>query len=168
VSGGSGKGRRRDNRRQVPDRRDQPSISVSSTNLSLTQSAAIYTSPILPSPEELARFDELIPHGAERIFDWVVGQTDHRQTIEKAVVFSNIAKEGRGQWMAVVVCLSVVFIGGGLLAVGKDIYGFYLTLTPLAALAGTFITGKVQGRRELMKKRKELEERGITEPQRRQ
>ena len=82
-------------------------------------------------------------------------------------MYSNISKEARGQWMAVVLSLAVVGIGGGLIFVGKDISGFVLVLTPLVFLAGTFITGKVQGRRELMEKRKELEARGVASNSRR-
>ena len=86
--------------------------------------------------------------------------------MERAVVFSNIAKESRGQWMAFIICLVVILIGGVNVYIGRDIQGFTLIIGPLAFLAGTFITSKVRGYRELKRKRRELAERGIIEPER--
>ncbi len=86
--------------------------------------------------------------------------------MERAVVFSNIAKESRGQWMAFIICLVVILIGGVNVYIGRDIQGFTLIIGPLAFLAGTFITSKVKGHRELKRKRRELAERGIIEPER--
>jgi hypothetical protein len=83
--------------------------------------------------------------------------------MERAVVFSNISKESRGQWMAFIICLTVILIGGLLVYSGKDIQGFTLIFGPLIWLAGTFITSKVKGQRELKKKRRELAEHGIVE-----
>ena len=158
----AGKNRRRHNRRTLPDRREQP-VRLSQTNVSLTQSTSFYTGPVLPSPDELARFEAVIPQGADRIFTWVVKQSENRMSMERAVVFSNISKESRGQWMAFIICLVVILIGGLLVYSGKDVQGFVLILGPLVWLAGTFITSKVKGQRELKRKRQALAERGVVE-----
>lgn len=154
------KNRRRQKRRSLPDRRDPP-VSVSQTNLSLTQSTSFYSGPVLPAPQELAAFDAVIPQGGERIFEWVVKQSENRMSMERAVVFSNISKESRGQWMAFILCLVVILIGGFLVYGGKDARGYALIIGPLVWLAGTFITSKVRGYRELKRKRRELADRGL-------
>lgn len=156
--------RRKKARRALSDRRE-PGLSVSQTNLSLTQSTSFYTGPVLPPAEELAKFESVIPQGADRIFTWVVKQSDNRMAMERAVVFSNISKESRGQWMAFIICLVVILIGGLLIYSGKDIQGFALILGPLIWLAGTFITSKMKGQRELERKRRELAEHGLIEPE---
>ncbi|HKR66648.1 MAG TPA: DUF2335 domain-containing protein [Thermoanaerobaculia bacterium] len=159
-----GANRRKKTRRNLPDRRE-PSLSLSQTSLSLTQSTSFYTGPVLPPAEELAKFETVIPQGAERIFTWVVKQSENRMAMERAVVFSNISKESRAQWMAFTICMVVILIGGILVYSGKDIQGFSLILGPLIWLAGTFIASKVKGQRELKKKRRGLAERGIVEPE---
>jgi uncharacterized membrane protein len=154
--------RRKKNRRALPDRREA-SLKLSQTNLSLTQSTSFYAGPVLPSPEELGKFENIIPQGADRIFEWVVKQSENRMAMERAVVFSNISKESRGQWMAFIICLTVILIGGLLVYSGRDVQGFSLILGPLLLLAGAFITSKVKGRRELTRKRSELGDQGIVE-----
>ena len=157
--------RRKKHRRAVADRRE-PSLNLSQTNLSLTQSTSFYAGPVLPPAEELAQFEKVIPQGADRIFNWVVKQSENRMAMERAVVFSNISKESRGQWMAFVLSLVVIIGGFFLVYGGKDARGYALILGPLAWIAGTFITSKIRGQRELKKKRRELAERGLVEPER--
>jgi hypothetical protein len=82
-------------------------------------------------------------------------------TMERAVVFSNISKESRGQWMAFTVCLVVIVLGGAIVLQGEDARGYALIIAPLTWLAGTFITSKIRSRRELKRKRQELADRGI-------
>ena len=130
------------------------------TNLQLNQ-ASFYNGPVMPNPAELLEFNASIPNGADRVFEWVKAQSENRMTMERAVVFANISKESRGQWMAFILCVLVIGIGGAIVLLGKDANGYALILGPLAWLAGTFITSKVRGRKELRRKREELAKRGL-------
>jgi uncharacterized membrane protein len=159
--------RRKQNRRQLPDRRDVAPLNVSQTNayLQLNQQTSFYTGPVLPNPAELEAYNGIIPNGAERIFDWVVKQSENRMSMERGVVFSNIEKEARGQWMGFSISVIVLAIGGILVYTGAEKGGgFAMIVTMLTWLAGTFITSKVKGHRELMRKQQELAERKVVEP----
>jgi uncharacterized membrane protein len=158
--------RRKRNRRRAQVDRREPSLSLSQTNLSLTQSTSFYTGPVLPPADDLAKYDVVIPQGADRIFSWITKQSENRMSMERAVVFSNVSKEARGQWMAFIICVIVILIGGVLVYTSRDIQGFALILGPLAWLAGTFIASKKRGPRELKRKRDELADSGVVERER--
>lgn len=87
----------------------------------------------LPSPDDLKKYDIIIPNGADRIMVMAERQNQHRIDIEKAVVKSNNAQSSTGQWMGFIlglVCISAsVFLGiydqpwlGGILG-GSTIIG---------------------------------------------
>jgi uncharacterized membrane protein len=155
--------RRRGNRRQLIAASNQPRVHLSHHQTHAYLNASIYTGPILPAAEELKAFDAVIPQGAERIFDWVRSQSDNRMQMERAVVFSNISKESRGQWMAFLLSFVVIVIGGAIVLTGKDGRGYALIIGPLVWLAGTFITSRMRGRRELQRKKDELAKSGVVE-----
>lgn len=57
----------------------------------------------LPSPDALKQFDQIVPGAAERILADFEKQTQHRQTLEKAVVESRVSSTKRGQWFAFII-----------------------------------------------------------------
>ena len=54
----------------------------------------------LPPPDALARFDQIIPHGAERILTMTEHEQQHRHATEKAVLDANIQLEKAAQSQA--------------------------------------------------------------------
>jgi uncharacterized membrane protein len=158
------KKRQRQRLRRVIAQRGAAGTSVHwQANVQLNQ-ASFYSGPVMPSVADLAEFNAVIPNGADRVFEWVRAQSENRMTMERAVVFANISKESRGQWMAFILCLVVIAIGGVIVLQGRDARGYALIVSTLLWLAGTFITSKVRGRRELKRKREELVKRGLVEP----
>jgi uncharacterized membrane protein len=114
-----------------------------------------YSGP-LPPPEMLAKYNEVIPNGADRIVSIVENQSSHRHNLEKIVVGGNVESERRGQWMGLFLC-SIVIIGGLFLAhEGKQITGFGMIVAELTALAGVFVYGKRSQHKELDKKKEQL------------
>ncbi len=103
----------------------------------------------------LAKYNECVPNGAERILALAENQAKHRQGLEGAVVHGNIRSETRGQVFAFI--LGLLTIGGGfwLIANGKDAYGIAAIITAFATLAGVFIYGRRQQARERERKRQE-------------
>ena len=106
----------------------------------------------------LARFNEIIPNGADRIVAMAESQQHHRQALESAVVTGNVGAQRRGQWFGFT--LGLVAIGGGigLIAFDKNTEGLVAIITAFVALAGVFVYGKVEQERERTRKRNELRE----------
>jgi uncharacterized membrane protein len=155
------KKRQRQRLRRVIAQRGENKASVRwQANVQLNQ-ASFYNGPVMPSVADLTEYNAVIPNGADRVFEWVRAQSENRMTMERAVVFANISKESRGQWMAFILGLVVITIGGFIVLQGRDARGYALIVSTLIWLAGTFITSKVQGRRELKRKRDELAKRGL-------
>lgn len=110
----------------------------------------------LPPPEVLEQYSRIVPNGADRIVAMAEGQMQHRQALESAVVNGNIAAQHRGQLMGFILGLAAILGGIGLIAFDKDTQGLSTIITAFVALAGVFVFGRVEQRRERERKREEL------------
>ena len=106
----------------------------------------------LPPPELLAKYNEVIPNGAERIMQMAEKQQGHRHDLETTVVNGNVKSESRGQWMGLTISVVVLCLGGYLAYIGREIAGSIFVGVDLSALAGVFVYGKRLQRQELEKK----------------
>ena len=104
----------------------------------------------------LARFNEIIPNGADRIVAMAEAQQRHRHELESAVVKGNVRAQSRGQWFGLI--LGVLAIGGGigLIAFDKDTAGLTAIIVAFVSLAGVFVYGKVEQEKERARKREEM------------
>lgn len=110
----------------------------------------------LPPPEILAKYNEALPGLGERIISMAEQQAKHRQNIEKTVIESNAFVQKVGPFLGFIVAMTAV-VGGVLLVLkGKDGYGLAAIIAALASLAGVFIYGKRQQRKELEEKAQDL------------
>ena len=116
------------------------------------QSQTFQYSGILPPAAELERYNEIIPHGAERIMLMAEEQSKHRRDMERIVVTGDSGRANRGQIIAAIVVMSALVAGTYLIVNGFDIQGLVTMLTPLAAVALAFITGTAQRKKERLKK----------------
>ena len=123
----------------------------------VTASISAFQGP-LPPPEMLARYNEVIPNGAERVVAMAESQLRHRQELEGAVVHGNVSAERRGQNYAFILGLAALIGGIGLIAFNKSAEGLAAIITAFASLAGVFIYGRWQQQREREQKRKEARE----------
>ena len=110
----------------------------------------------LPPPEVLEQYSRIVPNGADRIVAMAESQMRHRQSLESAVVNGNITAQRRGQGMGFILGLVAILGGIGLIAFDKDASGLSAIITAFVALAGVFIYGRVEQRRERERKREEL------------
>jgi uncharacterized membrane protein len=110
----------------------------------------------LPPPELLAKYNDVIPNGAERIMAMAEEQAHHRQALEKIVVGGNVQSETRGQWMGLVICLVVVLGGILLIHEGRQLVGGGIVGADLVALVGVFVYGKKVQRQELQSKNQQF------------
>jgi len=86
-------------------------------------------------------------------------QSAHRESIEAQVVAGNVASQARGSIFAFIICLVVLLGGFGLVFTGKSVDGLAAIISSLTALAGVFVYGKYQQRRERIEKANALAER---------
>jgi uncharacterized membrane protein len=102
----------------------------------------------LPHPEVLARYNEVIPGGAERILAMAERQSEHRESLESKVVDANLASQKNGSLRAFILALIVILGGIYLMATGKDGWGFAAIIGSLASLVAIFAIGKVEQKKE--------------------
>ncbi len=79
-------------------------------------------------------------------------QGAHRESLEARVVAGNVASQARGSIFAFIICLVALVGGFTLIAVGKSADGLASIISSLAALAGVFVYGKYQQRKERLDK----------------
>jgi len=103
----------------------------------------------------LARFNEIIPNGADRIVAMAESQIHHRQTLESAVVNGNVTAQRRGQLFGFILGVVAIVGGIGLIAFDKSTQGLVAIITAFVALAGVFIYGRYEQERERERKRQE-------------
>jgi len=83
-------------------------------------------------------------------------QHDHRLTIEDDVVNSNIAAQKLGTILGFIVAMAAI-IGGIFLAyIGRETSGLTAIITALVALAGVFVYGKSEQKKDLANKDKAI------------
>jgi len=107
----------------------------------------------LPSPETLAKYNGIIPNGAERIMNMAEVQTNHRIEIEKVVVLNQVKQSGRGQIFGFIIAL--VGIGSSIFLAmnGFQIVATTLGGTTVIGLVTVFVYGKRTQKKELEKKK---------------
>ena len=73
------------------------------------QQLEITTGPI-PSPQVLQQYNQVVPDAAERIIRMAEKQSDHRISLERRVVDSNIVKSYLGMVLATIIALYGLYI----------------------------------------------------------
>ncbi|OQX29090.1 MAG: hypothetical protein B0D92_05565 [Spirochaeta sp. LUC14_002_19_P3] len=106
----------------------------------------------MPPPEIIAEYAKLHPKAPEFFFNAVAKQIDHRITLEKDVVNSNIKNERLGQIFAFIICMSVIIGGVYLVSIDKDTAGISAVLGSLVGLVSLFFARKRHNRKELNSK----------------
>ena len=135
------------NRRNSPS---QPSSAIAT----VTQSVS-FSGP-LPHPALLAKYNEVIANGAERIMAMAERQSAHRESLEAQVVAGNVASQARGSHYAFIICLVTIIGGFVLIGMGKNILGISAVIGSLATLAGVFIIAKREQKKERIEKQDAL------------
>jgi uncharacterized membrane protein len=124
----------------------------------LTRQSVSFSGPS-PHPALLAKYNEVIPNGAERIMAMAERQSDHRESLEAQAVAGNLASQARGSHYVFIICIIALVGGFALILTGKSADGLVAIISSLAALAGVFIFGKLQQKRERVEKSDALAQR---------
>ncbi|HVZ76072.1 MAG TPA: DUF2335 domain-containing protein [Candidatus Paceibacterota bacterium] len=93
----------------------------------------------LPAPEDLQRYDSILPGLADRIVRMAENQSEHRQKLENRVVWFDGARMILGLIFGA--CMALAGIGAGtyLIATGHSAAGLTSMLVPLASIVGAFV-----------------------------
>jgi uncharacterized membrane protein len=137
--------------------RNQGNVPPANTAIATpTQQSVSFSGP-LPHPALLAKYNEVIPNGAERIMAMAERQSAHREALEAQVVAGNLASQKRGSIFAFIICMVALLGGFALIATGRNAGGLAAIISSLAVLAGVFVYGKYEQRKEREEKARALE-----------
>jgi len=90
----------------------------------------------IPPPQLLNKYDE---ETRRVIVTMAKKQSSHRQSIEAAVIASNIKNERTGMFIAAALTVSLMASGLYLVAIGKDVAGYLSIFGPGLFHAGNYI-----------------------------
>lgn len=103
----------------------------------------------LPSPDDLRKFDQLIPGSAERIIALAEGEALHRRELEKKVLDSEITDRStvrgyfsRGQLMGFMLAVLFLIATVWIILAGYSISGTIIGSTTLVSLVVIFVLAR--------------------------
>lgn len=96
----------------------------------------------LPSPDDLRKYDVIIPNGADRIMVMSERQNQHRIDIEKSVIKSNNSQSSTGQWMGFILGLGCICASVYLGVNNQPWLGGVLEGSTIIGLVTVFVLGK--------------------------
>ncbi len=106
-----------------------------------------YSGPI-PPPAHLEKYESILPGAADRIISMAESQAKHRQEIENKVISSDVKNSTLGLWFGFLIGLAGVITGFYLIYTGKVIEGSLYGGGTIVSLAGIFIYGSRQRKKE--------------------
>jgi uncharacterized membrane protein len=106
----------------------------------------------IPSPEDIALYNQHIPDGANRIMRMAEKQADHRISIETTVIVEQQRQSARGQIFGLIIGLFGISVGAWVAVLGHDVVGGGIAGTTVISLVYAFISGRRTQRRDLNKK----------------
>jgi uncharacterized membrane protein len=117
----------------------------------VTQFSYRYSGP-LPAPNDLEKYNNIVPGLAERIVKMVENQNTHRIETEDSVIKSQLAESKRGQYIGFII--AVMCIGATILLAlnNHDSVAVVLGGTTILGLVTVFVTGKKEQKTDLAKK----------------
>ena len=102
----------------------------------------------LPPPDDLARYDEIVPGGAERLFTLLEKQANHRMGLEKHVITWDVRRANLGTVFALIFGLAVLIVSYILIANGHEGPGVLALLVEFVTYGGIFVYSTETRRRE--------------------
>ena len=132
----------------------------SDAKIEVRSSAYRFSGP-LPEPNQLSRYNDLIPDGADRIMAMAERQSAHRIQMEMLLLRSNIGRERRGSWFAFTLALIAIVGGFYLIHEGKSAQGLVAIIGSVVTLAGIFVYAQQQQQRERKEKAMAIQAPGL-------
>lgn len=103
----------------------------------------------LPPPDALVKYDAIVPGAAERIISMWEVQVGHRQGLERTVIDADVKDSKLGLILGFLIALAAIIVGGWVTVYGgHTTAGTIIAAIPVPTLAGVFVYGSRQRRRE--------------------
>jgi uncharacterized membrane protein len=103
----------------------------------------------LPHPDLLARYNQIIPNGAERILSMAEEQGRHRRELEKKALDSSTSRANWGLVCGAVVALVALGLSALAVLTGHSVEGAFIAGVDLAGLVSVFVYGSNNQRNRL-------------------
>ncbi len=97
---------------------------------------------LLPPPEFIHQYEQILPGSFDRILKLVEQEADHRRTLEAQQLRSEISETRVGQWMAFVVAIFTIGVGAYTALYGAQIPGALIGSGGVIGLVTVFIYGR--------------------------
>ncbi len=106
----------------------------------------------IPPPALLAKYNEVIPNGAERIMAMAERQSAHRERLEARGGDGNVSSQTRAGYFTFIVLVIAIIGGMFLLHEGKSVVGLSTIIASIGGVAGVFFYSKREQRKERVEK----------------
>ncbi len=153
-------GKRYGKQQMATTSRAEPSTDKNSHPVALQASfQGEYFSGPIPPPNLLARYNDVVPNGAERILAMAERQSKHRESLEDQVVAGNVKSQSRGSLYAFIIALVTILGGIFLIHDGKSASGLAMAISSLTGLVSALVYSKNKQGKERVEKSTALAER---------
>lgn len=115
----------------------------------ITSFKAMSHSGPLPDPESLARYNEIITDGANRIMKMAENQQAHRMHCDKTIIKGNNNQITRGQWFGFLLALFFMTAGLYLAVNGFEACAIVIFSTTIVGLVGVFVVGRIKSSKNI-------------------
>lgn len=123
------------------------------------QVSASFSGPI-PPPDILIKYNDAIPHGAERILEMAEKQNEHRMALETKVISADIVRANFGVAAGLIVAVLFGVLSFLLIRGGQQVAGLILGTGDLVGLVGVFVYGTISRRSERKQRVEMIEGQG--------
>jgi len=127
---------------------EQPSLRARVVAGEVIEAVSFRSAPY-PTPDDLAKYEQIHPGFTDRILRLTEQETAHRIERERKQDDATIGLAARGQLLAFVVVMTLVCGGIAGILTGHSLVGFAGLVIAAAALTGSFIAPRVFGPKQL-------------------
>lgn len=129
----------------ISDEKKAEILRIFSMSLSVEQiierKITAYQGP-LPPWEDLEKYGQIIPNGADRIMSMAEKQQDHRMALETNAISEQLTQSKRGQTFGLLIGLTAIIGGVVCIMFGHEWSGAFLGGGGLTGLVSVFVIGK--------------------------
>jgi len=111
-----------------------------------------YSGPI-PHYSDFEGYEKVLPGAADRILQMAESQSEHRQHLERMVVYTGVENSKRGQWFGFIIAVIAIIGGFFLIYCDKDALGITSILGAIGSLVVVFALGNSSEKKERKEKK---------------
>jgi uncharacterized membrane protein len=128
-----------------PERGEVVSAEVSEFQVAgeLVQRSVTYHSGPLPPPEDLRQYEQILPGFTDRVLSLTERESEHRMNEERFQNRAMITLARRGQWLASLVVLALIGVGGAGILTGHSVGGLVAIAAGVASIVTAFVAPEI-------------------------